>query len=238
MRITAISPIAAPKGEDFRAAFRLRDCKNIPAQFDFTYIDGGPEFILNDYDDVHAAPLLVKKALECQHKGADAIVINCSADTGARACREAASIPVIAPSECAMLYACQFVDAFAVLTFSNKINGRFRRIARNLGLEHRISAVESVEMEFSRLTNGADAVVDALYDTIRRVAKTTGTDGFILGCTDFEDVAPELARKLSENRVPALLFKPFEIAAYQAYITVAMGLNSGANSYPKPERNY
>lgn len=238
MKITAISPIAAPEGTDFRKAFRLRDCENIPADFDFAYIDGGPAFILNDYDDAHAVPLLLKKALECRANGAQAIVINCSADTGARACREALDIPVIAPTECTMLYACQLVDAFCVLTFAQRINGRFIRIAHDLGLSHRLSCVRSVEIEFEKLSNGADAVVDALFASIQGIWQATGTDGYILGCTDFEDVAPELSKKLRDANIPVILLKPFEIAAYQAYVTVAMGLRHGAGSYPKPTRYF
>ena len=238
MKITAISPIMAPEGCDYRAKYRLRDCADIPADFEFTYIDGGPQFILNEYDDIHAAPLLVKKVLECENSGSDAVVINCSADTGARACREAAKIPVIAPTECTMLYACQLVDSFAVLTFAKRINSRFYRIAEGLGLRNRVSAVESVEMEFSSLSNGSEAVVNALYETIVDIRKRTDTDGYILGCTDFEDVAPELKGKLADNGVQAVLLKPFEIAAYQAYITAAMKLDHGRSSYPAPPKYY
>ena len=88
------------------------------------------------------------------------MVINCSADTALRACREAVSIPVIGPSECTMLYASQLVDSFTVLTFAKRINGRFHRIAQELGLAHRLAAVDSVEMDFDDISTGQDKVVD------------------------------------------------------------------------------
>ncbi|MDR3729296.1 MAG: aspartate/glutamate racemase family protein [Oscillospiraceae bacterium] len=234
MKIFVISPILPPEGEDYREQYRRRDSAQIPAEFSFAYIDKGPRFIQNAYDDACAAPDLIRKIQAAEQDGADAVVINCSADTALRACREAVSIPVIGPSECTMLYASQLVDTFTVLTFAKRINGRFYRIAQELGLSHRLAAVESVEMDFDDISNGQDKVVDKLYETIRAIHDRTGCDGYILGCTDFEDVAPQLSKRLKDGGVDVILFKPYEIAAWQAYITAKMGLRQGSASYPKP----
>lgn len=236
MNIFVISPILPPPAgeEDYREAYRRRDCEAVPARFTFSYLDHGPRFIQNAYDDAQAAPDLLRKVIEAERGGADAVVINCSADTALRACREAVSIPVLGPSESTFLYAAQWTDAFAVLTFSQRINGRFHRIAQELGLSHRLRAVQSVEMDFDAISNGQDAVVERLYAAIAALHSETGCDGFILGCTDFEDAAPELSQRLEAGGLHVLLFKPFEIAAWQAYITVQMGLCQGKNSYPAP----
>ena len=53
--------------------------------------------------------------------------------------------------------------------------------------------------------------------------------------TDFEDLAPQLNEKLRENGMDVVIFKPFEISAYQAYMTVAMGLRQGTDSYPRSQ---
>ena len=122
MKIAVISPIQPPLlklGEmDRREQFRLRDCQKIPAEFVLSYLQDGPKFIMNAYDDAQAVPSLIRQVMQEEKDGADAIVINCSADTGLRACREAVSIPVIGPTESTMLYASQFVDHFCILTFS------------------------------------------------------------------------------------------------------------------------
>lgn len=239
MKIAIISPILAPPsredGIDYREKFRLRDCANVPAEFEFSYISEGPRFILNSYDDSYAAPDLLRKVIEAEKNGADAIVINCSADTALRACREAVSIPVIGPTESTFLYASQLVDTFAVLTFSNRINNRFVRIAHELGLSHKLECVKSVEIDFDDISNGEQAVVDSLFDVIKGIHDEDRCDGYILGCTDFEDVAPQLSEKLKQNSIEVVLLKPFEISVYQAYITASMGLKQGKNSYPKPQ---
>lgn len=235
MKIAVISPILAPAAEDYRKRFRLKDCENIAAEFVFSYIDQGPEFILNAYDDAYAAPDLIRKVVKFEKDGFDAVVINCSADTALRACREAVSIPVIGPTECTMLYAAQLVDKFSVLTFSSRINSRFERIAHELGVTHRLDRVSSVEIPFHDLSNGQETVEDALLEEIKKITRETGCDGYILGCTDFEDVACGLSEKLKRENLDVVLLKPFEISAYQAYMTVSMGLKTGKNSYPKPE---
>lgn len=234
IRIAIISPILAPK-DDYRSQYRLRDCRGIPAEFEFSYIEKGPNFILNAYDDAMAAPGLIQKVLEYEKKGFDAVVINCSSDTALRACREAVSIPVIGPTEATLLYGIQLTEKFCILTFSEKMNDRFYRIAKELGLEDRICKVQSVEMDFSQISNGEEHVVKALYQNIEALYRETKCDGYVLGCTDFEDVAPQLSEKLKENDLDVVVYKPFEISAYQAYMTVAMGLRQGKNSYPKSQ---
>ena len=51
MKIFVISPILPPEGEDYREQYRRRDSAQIPAEFSFAYIDKGPRFIQNAYDD-------------------------------------------------------------------------------------------------------------------------------------------------------------------------------------------
>jgi allantoin racemase len=236
MKIAVISPILAPDvwaEDDARINFRKRDCAGIPAEFTFSYIDRGPRFILNDYDGVQAAPGLIEKAEEAERDGASAIVINCSADTALRACRESVDIPVIGPTQCALLYAAQFVDKVTVLTFSNRINHRFERIAREAGVSHLLSSVRAVEMDFGDVGGGVH-VARALYEAIAGDREMGNSDGFILGCTDFEDAAPELKGLLDASKVDAVVFKPFEIAVHQAYDAAVMGLKQGRLSFPRP----
>lgn len=235
IRIGIISPILAPK-DDYRSQYRLRDCSGIPADFEFSYIEEGPEFILNAYDDAMAAPGLLQKVQEYEKRGFDAVVINCSSDTALRACREAVDIPVIGPTEATLLYGIQLTERFCILTFSEKMNDRFYRIAREIGVEHRICEVCSVNMNFSEISNGEEHVVNALYQNIKDLYEKTKCDGYVLGCTDFEDVAPQLSKRLKENGLDVVIYKPFEISAYQAYMTVAMGLRQGKNSYPRSSK--
>lgn len=258
MKITVIAPIKAPKHkageEDSRDSVReeyrrKKCCTGLPAQFEFVFIDEGPKLLLNAYDQTYAAPGVVKKAIEAESAGSDAIVINCTADTALRACREAVSIPVFGPTESTMLYAAQFTDQFSVLTFSDRINGRFYRIAAELGMSARLTCSKTVKLpQYS--DKGADDVINALFNTISEIYQSTLCDGFMLGCSDFEGmgymlgcpgvvgVEEGLTQRLAAAGMDIVLYKPFEIAIYQAYISVLMNMKSGRRSYPLPKEYF
>ncbi|MPM54266.1 hypothetical protein SDC9_101042 [bioreactor metagenome] len=254
MKITVIAPIKRPPvraqaGESgvFRSKYADKPCcKSLPAQFEFVYLDEGPELVRNAYDSAYAAPGVIRRAVEAQAGGADAIVINCTADTALRACREAVSIPVIGPMECSLLYALQFVDRYSVLTFDRELNGRFRRLAGELGLGARLACVRSVQEAPGSCGKGRTEILEALTGLIRDIHRETGCDGYILGCTDFEGfcyalgcfdsdgMERELLAALGTLGIDVVFFKPFEIAVYQAYFSAQLGLRPGRGSYPPP----
>lgn len=260
MKITVIAPICKPKkspesqnsGEkdQVRKQYQLKKCcTELPADFDFVFIEQGPSLVLNAYDQTFAASGVVQKAIEAQHNGADAIIINCTADTALAACREAVDIPVIGPTESTMLYTTQFTDQFCVLTFSNRINGRFIKIARELGLSHRLTAATTVSLPAGS-DKGKEDVINALYNKIKEVYENTLCDSFMLGCSDFEGmgymmgcpgvagVEEGLKAKLLEAGMEVHLYKPFEVAVYQAYISVLMERTNSRKTYPKPHTFY
>ena len=88
MKIFVISPILPPEGEDYREQYRRRDSAQIPAEFSFAYIDKGPRFIQNAYDDACAAPDLIRKIQAAERDGADAGLFRAlpllAGDAGAR----------------------------------------------------------------------------------------------------------------------------------------------------------
>lgn len=254
MKITVIAPIQAPKHNEkekderdsVREAYQKKKCcTDLPAQFEFVFIEEGPKLLLNSYDQTYAAPGVVKQAIQAERNGADAIVINCTADTALRACREAVSIPVFGPTESTMLYAVQFTDQFSVLTFSDRINGRFFRMADELGLSSRLTCSKTVRLP-ENSSKGAVDVIDALFEAIADIYQRTRCDGFMLGCSDFEGmgymlgcpgvegVEEGLRLKLSTAGMNIILYKPFEIAINQAYISVLMNIKPGRISYPRP----
>lgn len=255
MKISVIAPITPPgvnpppeaPQTPYKSKYADKACcVNLPAEFEFLYLDDGPKVLRNTYDSAYAAPELIRKAVLAQNAGSDAIVINCTADTALRPCREAVSIPVIGPMESSMLYAAQFVDRYSVLTFAKEINHRFYRLARELGVSDRLVCAKSVEEAGVSCGTGRQDIVSALSKLIGGIFRETGCDGYILGCTDFEGfcyalgcsdtegMEEELDTQLRADDIEAVFFKPFEIAVYQAYSSVLMGLHPGKSSYPRP----
>ena len=82
-----------------------------------------PTSITSQYDDARAAPSVLEQVLAAAREGADALVINCTADTAVEAAREAVAIPVVGVSEAALHLAAQLADTFSVLTFGRSHRG-------------------------------------------------------------------------------------------------------------------
>ena len=246
MKITVIAPIALKRKSTYA---NKPCCKALPCEFTFTFIDKGPMVVLNSYDQTFAAPGVVLKAQEAEANGADPIVINCAADTALQACREAVSIPVIGVFESTMLFSSQLADQVTVLSFSDRILGRYRNTVRNMAMSHRLTDVRSVA-----LPEGSDksqeSVINTLYAAIKDVYDTTLCDSFILGCSDFEgaglmmgctDVAgidEGLHAKLAENGLHVNIYKPFDIGINMAYIAALMHVQNSRKTYPAPHTVY
>lgn len=242
MKISVIAPIALKRKSSYE---NKPCCRALPCEFSFTFIDKGPMLVLNTYDQTFAAPGVVLKAQEAEAAGADAIVINCAADTGLQACREAVNIPVIGVFESTMLFSAQLADQVTVLTFSDRINGRYRNVVRNMGMSHRLTDSRTVTVP-EGMEKTKENIIRTLYTNIKDVYDSTLCDSFILGCSDFEgaglmmgctDVAgidEGLRAMLEENGLNVQIYKPFDIGIHTAYIAALMHVQNSRKTYPAP----
>jgi allantoin racemase len=238
MKIRVISPIlgeSGPDAIDARAQARISAAALIPAEISFAYIHQGPRSIESKYEDALAVPGTVEAAIQAEREGMDAVVINCSADTGLEACREALNIPVVGPSQAAMHLAAQLTHRFSVLSLLERVNQRFEEMAWNWGLAHKLASVRAVEVPLLDLSDNADGLVQKLFETGMRCIEQDGAHGLILGCTDFEDLIHPLQDKFRAANNPIVLFQPYLIAVHQAYMLVSMGILQSKLSYPCPK---
>jgi allantoin racemase len=213
----------------------LADTARIPANISIVYIKSGPEFIESEYEDALAVPGTVEAAIQAEKEGADAIVINCTADTGVKPCREAVNIPVVASMEPAMHLAAQLTHRFSVLSFLERVNHRFEDMAWKWGLYHKLASVRAVGIPVENIRDEPDYIVDRLFETGLQCVQEDGAHGLILGCTDFEYVSDPLKAKFDLAKVPVILFRPFLIGVYQAYELVSMGIAQSKLIYPRPK---
>jgi allantoin racemase len=237
MKIRVISPlIEVPGPRDIRRVeLRLAAVAGIPAEFSHAYPSNGPIAIESEYEDALAVPGTVRAVIQAEKEGMDAVVINCTADTGLNASREAVNIPVVAPTLASMHLAAQLTHRFSVLSFSERINSRFEKMAWKWGLAHKLVSVRSVEIPFGDLYNEEEILAQRLFEAGLRCVEEDGAHGLILGCTDFEDVTPQIQSKFDQKNIPVLLFQPYVIAAYEAYALVSMGLRQSKLTYPNPK---
>ena len=239
MKITVITPLVSPTppGEtDPREQARLADSADFGIDIDFRYITRGPASIEGEYEDAMAIPDTVRVALEAESAGAHAILINCTADTGLIACREALSIPVVAPTMSTFFLAAQLSHKFSVLTFLERVNQRFEQMAWHWGLEHKLASVRSVEIPVLSLAQDRDDLIHDLVQASQACYEVDGAHGVILGCTDFEDVADQVEAELRQKKLPLVIFRPYRIALQTEILLVNLKIAQSKLSFPKPKQ--
>jgi allantoin racemase len=203
-------------------------------QIEIRFIQVGPIKIDSEYEDALAVPPTVEEAMAAEHEGADAIVINCTADTGLDACRECVSIPVLAPTRAAMHLAAQLSHRFSVLSFLEKVNGRFEDMAWRWGLAHQLASVRSVEVPIMEIGRDRDTLAQDLFAAGLTCYEEDGAHALIMGCTLFESVSDRVKIMFEEAGVPMLVLDPYIISVKQAEGLVRMGISHSKLTYPVP----
>jgi allantoin racemase len=188
------------------------------------YIKSGKPFIEGDYEDAYAAPGTVEAAVDAQRDGVNAVVINCTADTGYEACREQVSIPVVPPTQAAMHLSVQLAHRFSVLTFSVRTIPRFERLAWKFGLWNRLASVRSVELPLEGMNPQDEGFLEALFLQGKRCVLEDGAHSLIMGCTAFELVSPALREKFRQDGIPILILEPYLVALKTAEALARMGI--------------
>lgn len=197
------------------------------------YVDTAPLMIVGEYEDSLAVPGTVAVAVEAEQNGADAVVINCTADTALEACRECLSIPVVAPMLTAMHLGAELAHKFSVLTFSEYTYVRFEEMAWRWGLWHKFASVRSVEIPKSDI-NIEDALVDELFNTGLACVEQDSAHALLMGCTQFEMLSQALRERFAAAGIPVLVIEPYLAAFRQAEILVSMGISHSKLTYPVP----
>ena len=194
----------------------------------------GPTSIIGAYEDALAAPQVLTEVVKAEEEGADAVVINCTADTGVDGAREAVAIPVVGVAEAAFHLAAQLADRFAVLTFNARTARRFRSMAARYGMSDRLSGIRSVEIALEKLPDSETLAIELERAAVLAV-KEDGAEAIILSCTDFELAAAPTRERLRASGVDVPLLKPFEIGLHQAESLIAMGLAHSKLTFKAPD---
>lgn len=237
MKICVLTPIpAAPFGTDLQEDIdRLTAVGRFNDEVYVHYVESGPPTIEGDYEDSLAVPGTVSAAIEAEKKGADGIVINCTADTGLDECRECVSIPVVAPMMASMHLAAELAHKFSVLTFSNETYVRFENMAWRWGLWHKFASVHTVGDEKNEIEMSDVSLVDHLFTKGRECVEVDGAHAIILGCTAFEIVSQQLRDRFSEERMPVLIIDPYITAFRQVEMLMGMNIAQSKLTYPHPK---
>jgi allantoin racemase len=154
-----------------------------------------PEVLESSYDEIMAAPHVVRKVEEANTLGHDAAVIDCVCDPGLHAAREISSIPVIGAGEAAFGLALSLGTRFSVIVPSDPLIPILVRNLMAYGIWQRVVSVRSVDvpiLDFGISPSATEKVI-ALG---RLILKEQKPDSLILGCTGMAPLAESLHKAL------------------------------------------
>lgn len=193
-------------------------------------IANGPETIESGRDEVIAAPQVLKACLEAEKSGYDGVFINCFADPGLEAVREALSIPVFGGFEPAISMSLAMGDRIGVLTVSPKVLTMLNRLVAKFGVQNRIVDIRSIDIPVLELVD-KERLCAALLDEAVKGIKESGVQAYVLGCTAMVDVADNLQQMLKEEGYDIPVLESAQCSLFYLEACVKMGLKHSALTY-------
>jgi len=131
---TKIKVITPTVKEGLRSLGDIKPLERDDLEITQTIIHTGTASIESEFDEALCVPDIIKKAIEAEKEGTDALIIDCMGDPGLKACREAVSIPVLGPCQTSMHIARMLGHKFAFVTVLDRIKPLIEDLANTYGL--------------------------------------------------------------------------------------------------------
>lgn len=193
----------------------------------------GPASIESMYEEYLSIPAAVRKALQLQDEGWDAIILGCYGDPGLDALREMLTIPVIGPGEATALMAASLGHKFSIITITESVIASTEKQIRNIGVGEKLASVRVVGIPVLELHHDRERSVTATIEQGRLAIEKERADALIVGCMSmgFLEIAEEAGAELG---VPFL--NPARVALKFAEATVGAGLTHSKRAYMTPPK--
>ncbi len=144
---------------------------------------------------------IIRKAVEAEKEGYDAVVIGCFYDPGLREAREMVRIPVVGVCEASLNVASMLTAGeFSVLVGRKKWIPKMSDNARNYGLESRIASWRVLDLTVGDMRDRSRTEAAILREA-RRAVEEDRAECVVLGCTG---MAGQARRAQEELGVPVL----------------------------------
>lgn len=241
LRIRIVSAIVSQRREDIpkeelerrqrEASERRRTLYKVcpGTEVDSVGIEKGSATIESRYDEIFAVPEIVKRVKEAEQEGVDACIVNCFADPGVRASREAVKMLVLGPCESSLMVAAALCNKFSVVTVLKNVANIIEENARIYGISDKLASVRAVEIPVSELHRDNERTAKALFEEGKKALEEDGAEVIVLGCTGMTGMAERLSKELG---VPVI--DPIPTAVKFAETLISLGLSHSKISFPMP----
>ena len=238
MRILYLVP--GPMGRTPKGRAELKRRENLLREYAAPHtevgiddVPEGPASIESMYEEYLSIPATVRRAVELEAEGWDALILGCYGDPGLDALRELLSIPVVGPGEATALVAASLGHRFSIITITESVISGTERQIRNVGVGEKLASVRVVGIPVLELHRHRERAIQATLEQGRKAIQEDRADTLILGCMSMgfleiaEAVAPELG-------VPVL--NPGRVALKYAEALVGAGLTHSRRAYMTPPK--
>jgi len=175
-------------------------------EVDVVFVDYGPSSIESRYDDVMAAPFVVKKAEWAERNGYDAVAVSCMMDPGVKASKEALDIPVVGPKEAA------------------------NQLAKILG--DKVATIYPQGITVLELSQEPTKTFEVLLENSKS-ALDGGAQVLILGCTGLTGFGKKLQDELG---IPVLEGEGLALALAQLFVDIGLSQSKLAYEKPPEKK--
>jgi allantoin racemase len=177
-------------------------------------------------------PGILQEIKKTEKEKFDAVIIDCFTDTGLEPAKIAAHIPVVAPGEASMHFACLLADKFGMITPMAEGIPFHNRQVNNYGLAEHLVSIKPLNMEFAGLRQ-KKAELERKVTQLSREMVAEGAQAVVVGCTvTFPALGVGSAAKISK-KLGIVLIDPLAIAMRTAEMMVHLNLIQSNLAFPK-----
>lgn len=232
-RIELITPIIT---EGIRTLDDVNPFRRTDLLISHTLIAQGPASIESEFDEALSIPDTLRKAIDAERRGANAIIIDCMGDPGLHACREAVTIPVLGPCQTAMHVASMLGHRFSFITVLERLRAMIGKLAAGYGLQQTYASFRAIDIPVLDLAHDMRKLNAALAREAAAAIRDEGADAIVLGCTGFFGCADAIRDTLLADGLDVPVIDPIPLAVHMADALVKTGLSHSKRTYPAPGR--
>ena len=233
MIIEVITPIIT---QGVRTLDDIRPLERADLKITHSLLDRGPSSIESRLEEALAVPDTVRRALQAEAHGADAIVIDCMGDPGLHECREMVSIPVLGTGQTAMHLANMLGHRFAFITVLDRIKPMVDDLVDSYGIADKYASFQAIDIPVLDLLDDPDGLNVALAEKALVSVEADGADIIVLGCTGFLGCAKAMQAALRSSGHEVPVIDPVPITVHVAEALVKVGLSQSKSAYPFPDK--
>ncbi len=197
-------------------------------------IESGPETIENLYSESNAVPEMLRLARSAQQSGASAVIIDCMCDPSLDPAREAASIPVVGPSQSSAFLAASLAHRFSYLGTGRDSRQRYTNQMEEYGISSKLASVRSTGLSVQEVETNPKALFEALLREAEEAVIHDGAHILVLGCTGMIGVARQLQDALLAREIHVPVLDPPGVAIKMAEALSDLELAHSKLTYPLP----